>query len=299
MSNKCSYRLTSGRFCRRWANHGQGFCYVHQPDPAPQVIAGANLGVARYQENDVAVPPLSRLATPRDLFDVVRESINAVRLGRMAPAQAFAISALVSAWVRARNELKFDDRNRMLRQQMLPTLAEEDRLADDHLESSEPPAPAGQRSALPASEISNLKSPVHSFAPPLSAPPFSPDPRIRPGMTMDEAFDALCAISPAPAAPSTPGSPPASRNLTSAVAFHTADPPAGAPALAVPPPEISNLESDLPAQQPHLQFQQIDLVAAHKALAEKMGWVPDDGSDLDSLDTPITPPPAAPASRSG
>lgn len=250
MSNKCSFRLADGRFCKRWALRGQGFCVVHQPDP-PKDQHGCS---ERYPEHDVSVPPLARLATPRDLFDVVRESINAVRLGRMSPGQAYAISALVSAWIHARKEVGYSDSRRVLRSQMLPALSEEERVAEDELESSPapvPPAPSPSSASLPSSEVSNLPSPTDSAFPPLPR-----DPRVRPGMTMDEIFDALSAPPPGESRPSSP-SPPSS--------------PASSGSS-----EISDLKSAV-GTSPR---EQVDLVAAHKAFAEKMGWPPDDGSDL-------------------
>ena len=132
MSNKCSFVLSNGRPCKRWANRGAGFCDVHKSDPAPRPYNWKEQnGPDRHSELDVSVPALARLATARDLFDVIRESINAVRLGRMSPGQAYAICALAAAWTNARKELGLEDRTRILRGQMLPALTEEERLAEE------------------------------------------------------------------------------------------------------------------------------------------------------------------------
>ncbi len=176
MSNKCSYVLANGQPCRRWALRGQGFCPVHQPDPPPIPYDWRNKekgATHRYSELDVAVPALARLATPRDLFDVIREAINAVRLGRISPGQAYAINALAAAWTKARNQLNSENRDCILRGQMLPALAEEERLAEEELLSSEPLAPPPAHPPVSAT----LDFPVPALAhPPASASPVSPAP---------------------------------------------------------------------------------------------------------------------------
>jgi len=199
-NTKCSYRLSSGAFCKRWAVRGQSFCAAHKSDPE---------GSQWHAEHDASVPPLARLAIPRDLFDVVRESINAVRLGRMTPGQGFAISALANAWIHARKQVGFDHSRRVLRDQMLPALSEEERLAEAELAAAPPPGPEAVPAAAQASD-SGAASAADT------GPLYSPE-RLR--------------------------------------------------------REHWGLSSE----------EQAHLAEAHNALREKMGWVEDDGSDLQPL----------------
>jgi hypothetical protein len=51
-----------------------------------------------------------RLASLRDAFDVLRESVQAVRLGRISPAQAWAVAMLLDRWCKMREALRHQDR---------------------------------------------------------------------------------------------------------------------------------------------------------------------------------------------
>ncbi|MGH9793436.1 MAG: hypothetical protein ACRD5G_01570, partial [Candidatus Acidiferrales bacterium] len=86
-SVKCAFQFADLRTCQRWSNRGSRFCHNHQPP---------------YRMNDDQydrVHPLARLSTPDDVFNVIRESLNATRQGRMAPAQAFAVDRLANTWL--------------------------------------------------------------------------------------------------------------------------------------------------------------------------------------------------------
>ena len=110
MSDRCTFRLENGKFCRRWPIKGTRFCLGHT-----KVESAPETGV----EEDLS--PLDRLNTHDDLFDVVRESLNAIRLGRLAPGRAYATGYFIDLWLRVRDRMekagpdtkKFQKRRRM------------------------------------------------------------------------------------------------------------------------------------------------------------------------------------------
>ncbi|MBI1737728.1 MAG: hypothetical protein HYR58_00585, partial [Acidobacteria bacterium] len=92
MSQRCAHKHPGGSYCKRWASTGSPFCYRHQPPPEKP----AEL------EDDANLSPLDRLNTHDDLFDVVRESLNAIRLGRLSPGRAYATGYFIDLWMRVR-----------------------------------------------------------------------------------------------------------------------------------------------------------------------------------------------------
>ncbi len=113
MSVRCTFRLDNGKFCRRWALKGAPFCAHHTPaKSAPQPDSDD------AEEN---LSPLDRLNTHDDLFDVVRESLNAIRTGRLSPGRAYATGYFIDLWMRVRERMekagpetkKFHKRRRM------------------------------------------------------------------------------------------------------------------------------------------------------------------------------------------
>ena len=111
MSQRCTHRHPDGSFCKRWATRGTLFCYRHQPPPEKPAA----------EENDASLSPLDRLNTHDDLFDVVRESLNAIRLGRLSPGRAYATGYFIDLWLRVWERMekvgpdtrKFQKRRRM------------------------------------------------------------------------------------------------------------------------------------------------------------------------------------------
>ncbi len=109
----CAHRHPDGSFCKRWASKDSRFCYRHQPkqwqDP---------------KKHD-AVHPLARLTTVADVFNVVRETLNAVRLGQISPGQAYATGYMVDRWLQVYDRMNWQDREKALESQMLPEALEE------------------------------------------------------------------------------------------------------------------------------------------------------------------------------
>jgi hypothetical protein len=119
MSLKCCFQYDDGTFCKKWAKTGSRFCHNHQPQgasgPRPD---GHSL------EGWPALHPFARLAMPADLFELVRETLNATRMGKVAPAQAHAIVALANVWLRIHEKLEHADRLYALDKQILPSLVD-------------------------------------------------------------------------------------------------------------------------------------------------------------------------------
>ncbi len=111
MSVRCTFRLDNGKFCRRWARKGSPFCAHHTPaEPS-----------AESSDSEENLSPLDCLNTHDDLFDVVRESLNAIRTGRLSPGRAYATGYFIDLWMRVRERMakvdpdtkKFQKRRRM------------------------------------------------------------------------------------------------------------------------------------------------------------------------------------------
>ena len=129
MSARCSYRRPDGTVCKRWASAGSRFCYRHGPA----------YNLMNRSEGD-QLHPLARLTTPDDIFDVVRETLNVTRQGRISPGQAYAVGYLVDIWLRVHNKLEPRQRDTALYRQLLPELIEDEQHAAKKLAHA-PPLP--------------------------------------------------------------------------------------------------------------------------------------------------------------
>lgn len=115
MSMKCLFRNDDGSYCKRWAQKNSNFCHAHR--------------LPNFNSPESARPwpglhPFTRLATPTDLFDLLRESLNAARMGTMPPGQASSIATLSYAWLKAYDRLRSHDRIEAMDNLILPTLAD-------------------------------------------------------------------------------------------------------------------------------------------------------------------------------
>lgn len=114
---RCSYESFEGLLCKRWAMRGSHFCHAHQPNPKA-IWDGASLH------------PLARLASPEDVFDVLRETLNAARQGRIAPRQAYAVGYLAQILLKVYDRVSIQYRDEALTRQIIPTLADEETAAE-------------------------------------------------------------------------------------------------------------------------------------------------------------------------
>jgi hypothetical protein len=96
LSDRCAFRLHNGKFCRRWPIKGTPYCLGHTPRPQ----------AAETEDVDENLSPLDRLTTHDDLFDVVRESLNAIRTGRLSPGRAYATGYFIDLWMRVRERME-------------------------------------------------------------------------------------------------------------------------------------------------------------------------------------------------
>lgn len=113
---KCTYRLSSGSFCKRWASASSQFCHHHEGS------------TAYFQQSESGeLHPLARLTTPEDIFDMLREALNATRLGRMSSGQAHAIGHLAAEWRKTYELLSFRQREMNLHRQFLTDVMVDDK----------------------------------------------------------------------------------------------------------------------------------------------------------------------------
>jgi hypothetical protein len=108
---RCAHRHADGEHCGRWPSPGSRFCYLHRAANG----AASQPGQA-----------LARLATPADLFDVIRETLHAVRFGRIQPGQAYAVGYLAHLWLGVYRQLACDDREAALQGGLLDDLVAHD-----------------------------------------------------------------------------------------------------------------------------------------------------------------------------
>ena len=155
MSERCAHQFRAGVFCKRWAETGKRFCHDHSPDRGehPRRIKGDHLH------------PLARLSTPEDLFDAVREAINATRLGRITPGQAYAMGYLADVWLRLNRAIGSDLRDGAVLRQFLPGILAEEAALRENLENK-PPAVSG----LPYDAIPVTTPPPSPALPPDDSP---------------------------------------------------------------------------------------------------------------------------------
>lgn len=117
----CAHRYGDGTFCKRRAKDDSRFCGHHQPYKA----------TPNSPEHHDDIHPLMRLTEPKDVFDVVRETLNAVRQGRISPGQAYAVGYMVQIWLRVSRQVGYYERQSVVESQYLPQVLEaEERLAE-------------------------------------------------------------------------------------------------------------------------------------------------------------------------
>jgi hypothetical protein len=120
MPKRCKYVHPNGKPCRRWPQEDSSYCYHH---------------TTRYDAIEPShgedLHPLLRLTTPNDVFDVVRETLNAARLGRIRPSQVYAVGYMVQQWRDMYHMKMIDTRRAGLHRQMNPDLVDEEEISDD------------------------------------------------------------------------------------------------------------------------------------------------------------------------
>jgi len=165
MNYLCYHRFPSGRFCKRWAAEGTRFCHAHAQDAER---------LKKLCARPMDTNSLTRLASRHDVFDVVREAINAARLGALAPSQAYAIGYLADVWLRIDRGFSQHERQEALRRQYLrEVLAEEAALLDD----AEPASVSGSPQPAPRPESpqpASLPTPLPTSTPDLKESPTAP-----------------------------------------------------------------------------------------------------------------------------
>lgn len=141
---KCMYRLSSGSFCKRWASASSQFCHHHEGS------------TAYFQQSESGeLHPLARLTTPEDIFDMLREALNATRLGRMSSGQAHAIGHLAAEWRKTYELLSFRQREMNLHRQFLTDVMVDDK----ELEAERAEAPHPLPVAIDERAIVNQPNP--------------------------------------------------------------------------------------------------------------------------------------------
>lgn len=117
MSMRCCFRYDDGNYCQAWAMRNSRFCNNHQP-------RGLNDPGTYSRDGWPMLHPIARLATPSDLFDLIRETLNAIRMGRITPSQAFAVSSVAGRWLEVYDKLEWEERLHALQEQILPSLVD-------------------------------------------------------------------------------------------------------------------------------------------------------------------------------
>lgn len=132
MSKRCSYVHPNGKSCRRWPQEAGKYCYHHT----------ARLEAIEPNRGE-DLHPLLRLTTPGDVFDVIRETLNAARLGRIRPSQVYAVGYATQRWCRMYNMKMIDTRVAGLHRQMNPDLVDEEEISEEAC------APVAELAVLP------------------------------------------------------------------------------------------------------------------------------------------------------
>jgi len=128
LNTKCFFRNDEGEFCKRWAQRGSRFCYNHQPqgEGGPGIGYGSGHSAGDWPQ----LHPHARLATLSDLFDLVRETLNATRMGTVTPGQAAAVGSLAALWLKLYEKLRHEERLYALSAQIIPTLVDAESAAE-------------------------------------------------------------------------------------------------------------------------------------------------------------------------
>jgi len=150
----CAHRFGDGTFCKRPAKGESRFCGHHQPFKA----------TANSPEHHDEIHPLARLLEPKDVFNVVRETLNAVRQGRISPGQAYAVGYMIQVWLQASREVGYYERQSALESQFLPQVLE----AEEKLAQKPGPIPLPVKIDMPAAVEQLMET-----EPPLALKPVS------------------------------------------------------------------------------------------------------------------------------
>lgn len=171
-NTRCFFRYDD-TYCKRWAQRGSRFCYNHQPQGEGGI--GYGQGSGHSAEGWPQLHPHARLATPSDVFDLVRETLNATRLGTVTPGQAAAVSSLAALWLKLYEKLQAEERVYALSSQIIPTLVDAESAA--HLERLQRHTAENNRAMALAAELDQIVRfgpPDESPGPATEAPPAGP-----------------------------------------------------------------------------------------------------------------------------
>jgi hypothetical protein len=157
----CAHRFPNASFCKRRAREGSRFCGYHRADE--------NLTSFPAQAD---VNPLDRLLEPSDAFAVMRETVNAARLGRIPPAQVYAVCAAVYAWLKVWRVMGYRDRQEALESQYVSNVLDAEASAGPGAGAAAPLESPPEGEAPPANGVApfTLSQPQAGEGPRVSSP---------------------------------------------------------------------------------------------------------------------------------
>ena len=142
----CAHRFPDGTFCKRRALAESRFCGYHRPEAVR--VKFPRLHPPDFEEH-ADVHPLARLTDMRDAFNVVRETLNAARQGRIPPGQVYAVACMLDRWLKFHDRMQYEERQQALDSQYVAKVVEAEQEMAAEREAAPPlPVKIDQKAAV-------------------------------------------------------------------------------------------------------------------------------------------------------
>ena len=113
MASKCTFRKKNGSRCGANAQASNGLCVFHDPDKASEGHRARRAGGINRSRAAAVLPPDTPdhpLGNPKQVSDLLADSVNRLRRGQLDPRVANAMGYLSSVLLRALEQGPMEER---------------------------------------------------------------------------------------------------------------------------------------------------------------------------------------------
>jgi hypothetical protein len=107
----CKAKKPDGKSCKLAALPGSEFCFFHDPEKAGERRAAQSLGGSRNRMKTLAADaPDVKLGDSQAVINLIEETVNDVRKGKLDPRVANSIGYLINVLIKARDQGELEER---------------------------------------------------------------------------------------------------------------------------------------------------------------------------------------------
>lgn len=98
---RCKAKNKQGDQCGAWAIHGSGYCFIHDPNQKEARALAVRKGGQAIKKIKINLAPVEFSGGVTDIVNLLAETINAVREGKMNTRKANTIGYLANFLLKA------------------------------------------------------------------------------------------------------------------------------------------------------------------------------------------------------